>query len=717
MVEFLIFYLICVSFMFQFLSNRDINENIRGAVEQIPSISKELQSFNETKLKELEFYKQLYWSTYEQWLAFVNGAAFVDNEVIPEEVLNAWCRCRKMGIDPLKLPEKKILTGSDLESLLFQNKEFMKISRPFLFDLYRFLEGSGFYVVLFDSNGYLLEILGDHDMADVMQITGGVVGALWEEASAGHNVAGAVIKEKKPIQIFGSQHYIRAYHGETGSGAPIFSPDGRLLGGITTSARNSRFNPHTLGMVVAAAHAVENELRSRQALIDRQKAYQFQESVIASIMEAMLAVDKNGIVSLINEPAARLFGMVHSGVKGIMLKSLLKGKNAPLFQLIQHTERMTDKEIRIYSNGLWNDYTVTITPILSEENKSIGKIIVLNEMRRAKTMVTTMLGARAVYQFRDICGQDPRFLITMEQAKMIAGNDSNVLLLGKSGTGKDIFAQAIHNASHRSKGPYVAINCGAIPRDLLASELFGHEEGAFTGARQGGHQGKFELADGGTIFLDEIAELPLELQTVLLRVIEDKLVTRIGGKQTRKIDVRIITATNKNLREEIEKGNFREDLFYRINVFNIEMIPLCERPGDIALLTHWFIKKFEDKLGKQIRHVDQRVIEAFSRYPWPGNVRELQNVIERMMNFAGTGELPYSLIPEEIGSTGPVIDNIEILESPEKKEKQLISRMLDLNFKKTQIAERLHISRATLYRKIRKYNLQGKKNLRGRGIN
>lgn len=667
--------------------------------------SRELKLFNETKLRELEHYKDKYRNTLKEWKKFVSGRNDIDTSVIPVEVLDAWNRCREQGIDPFKLPRKKILTGKPLEELLSKNREFINVSRPFLSNLYQFLKGSGFHVVLFDRDGYLLEIMGDHDMAEQMRNTGGVVGALWNETSAGHNVAGAVIKAQKPVQLFGSQHYIKDYHGETGCGAPIFSPEGALLGGISLTGRNFRVNPHTLGMVVASAYAVENELRTRRAFTERQTAYRYQQTVIASIMEAMIAVDNRGMIALINDPAKRLFGLPSAGAAGESISAVLASKNKTLLELIENSDRVTDKEVRIYSHGSWNDYMVTLTPIVSAENQRIGKVIVLTEIKRARTMATTIMGARAIYRFEDICGQNSRFLITVEQAKMVAQNDSNVLLLGKSGTGKDVFAQSIHNASGRREGPYVAINCGAVPRDLLASELFGYEEGAFTGARRGGNQGKFELADGGTIFLDEIAELPLELQAVLLRVIEDKLITRIGGRHTRKINVRVITATNKNLREEIAKGSFREDLFYRINVFNIEMIPLRERLDDIPLLTQWFIKKNEDILGKKINKVDDRIFDAFLHYSWPGNVRELQNVIERMMNFAGSDELTWDLIPGEIIKSRMVPDRISDMESPEESERKIIKRMLELKYNKIQIAQKLNISRATLYRKIKKYDI------------
>jgi len=668
-----------------------------------PKASKQLRLFNETKLRERNYYTDKYQKTLSEWKKFVSGGDAIDGAVIPADVLDAWRRCRDLGIDPSKLPQKKILTGKELEKLLLRNQEFIDVSRPFLSNLYQFLRGSGFHVVLFDREGYVLEIMGDHDMAEVIWRSVGVIGALWNEPSAGHNVIGAIILAQKPVQLFGSQHYIKGYHGETGSGAPIFSPDGGLLGGITLSARNFRVNPHTLGMAVAAAYAVENELRTRKAFADAQSAYRYQQAVIASIMEAMISVDNHGIVALINDPARKLFSISSPRIEGESLGAILARKNTMLLKLIENYDRITDKEVRVFSRGAWNDYTVTITPIISAESQRIGKIVVLNEIKRARTMVTKMVGARAIFHFEDICGRDPKFLITMEQAKMVAQNDSNVLLLGKSGTGKDIFAQSIHNASRRRDGPYVAINCGAIPRDLIANELFGHEEGAFTGSRRGGNQGKFELADGGTIFLDEIGEMPLELQTVLLRVIEDKSITRIGGKQTRKIDVRIITATNKNLREEIAKGSFREELFYRINVFSIELTPLCERPDDIARLTQWFIKKHEDLLGKKIVRVDDRIGEAFSHYSWPGNVRELQNVIERMMNFARANELTYDLIPGEIMRSRRIPDRIGDMVSPEEIERKLIEKMLDLKFPKIQIAEKLNVSRATLYRKLKRY--------------
>jgi transcriptional regulator with PAS, ATPase and Fis domain len=288
---------------------------------------------------------------------------------------------------------------------------------------------------------------------------------------------------------------------------------------------------------------------------------------------------------------------------------------------------------------------------------------------------------------------------------MVSQSNSNVLLLGESGSGKDIFAQAIHNASARSNGPYVAINCAAIPRDLISSELFGYSEGAFTGSKRGGNQGKFELADGGTIFLDEIAETPLELQSVLLRVIEDKSITRIGGSRVTSVDVRIIAATNKNLKEEVRKGRFRDDLYYRFNVFTIQMVPLRDRLEDIPLLVECFVQKICDAMGKKRVRVDGRVLEKFMSYSWPGNIRELQNIIERMINVVHTDELTVDLIPSEVLHGPSRAEVLPRVESPRDRERQLLEKMVHSGLTKKEIASRMQMARSTLYRKLEKYNL------------
>ncbi len=278
-------------------------------------------------------------------------------------------------------------------------------------------------------------------------------------------------------------------------------------------------------------------------------------------------------------------------------------------------------------------------------------------------MVRKIAGFSSKYTFESIITNNKRMLSVIEEAKKIAENECSVLITGESGTGKELFAHSIHNSSNRCKGPFIAINCAALPKDLVESELFGYEKSAFTGASKEGNPGKFELANRGTIFLDEIGELPLEIQSKLLRVLDNHTITRIGGNYERKLDVRVIAATNRNLNEEINKNNFRGDLYYRLNVFNVRLIPLRERPEDVELCADYFLQRLNDKNQRMDKSFDKDFINLIKDYNWPGNVRELENVIQRAYYLSKDEIINYSFIPEYING------NIKEEEIKDKKEK------------------------------------------------
>ncbi|MGI6308548.1 MAG: sigma-54 interaction domain-containing protein [Dethiobacteria bacterium] len=351
------------------------------------------------------------------------------------------------------------------------------------------------------------------------------------------------------------------------------------------------------------------------------------------------------------------------------------------------------------------DFVVNHRLIYSSSQKVDGLVLVLRGSSKMKKLVNSFVGPRATYTFANLIGKNSKFLSSVNLAKAAAHSISNVLLVGESGTGKEIFAHAIHNASDRKSGPFLAINCAALPRNLVESELFGYAEGAFTGAKKGGNPGKFELADGGTLFLDEIGELPLEFQAILLRVLQEKLITRIGGKKLIPVDVRIIAATNKNLEEEIKKANFRQDLYYRINVLTINIPPLRERPEDIIILANHFLNKLNLRLDKKVKHIDKEVIELFTKYHWPGNARELQNILERSLNIATSDHISTAVLPEKIISLKQEKSNTGLVPL-EKYEKELILTLLNENKgNRTKVAQKMGISRTSLYRKLNKYKI------------
>lgn len=316
--------------------------------------------------------------------------------------------------------------------------------------------------------------------------------------------------------------------------------------------------------------------------------------------------------------------------------------------------------------------------------------------------------------FESIIGTDEKMKKVIKQAKCVADTDTTVLIQGESGVGKEIIANAIHQTSRRKEGPFVAVNCGAIPLSLIESELFGHEKGSFTDAKET-KPGKFEQANGGTLFLDELGELPLDAQVKLLRVLEDKKITRVGGIKPIPVNVRILSATNNNLEERVQKGSFRLDLYYRLNIFPIQIPPLRERKDDIPLFIEYFINMFNCELGLHVKNMSKQAVDQLLNYNWPGNIRDLQNAIQSAMILCREGTITSEYLPMRIKGY-PVIDGTKLefdsgldenLKSINSKlEKELIIEALSkCNYKRTEAANLLKISRKTLFNKMKQYNL------------
>lgn len=647
----------------------------------------------------------------QSWQKFVNGE---DVPSLPNpSILDSWRRCQHLNVSPWQKTVVAVLDAQTLAKIRNNNKLFMEVSMPALENLYQFVAGSGFTVALSDSNGYLLEVFGDESARDSALRGKWSPGACWSEMSAGNNLIGTAIHLDRPLSITGYEHYCLCSHKWAGAGAPIHDSDGNIIGVIALAGTIEKSHAHTLGMVVAAANAIEIQLAMKKAWHDCELANQHKNIIVNSIYEGLLVTDERGLICLANRRAQEILRLREERLLGIHINTLLSESFIKSMQyktsreIIDQEEEFTTGESKIKC-------TVTCRQILKNGMPN-GLVIVFNEIARAKKLVNKLYSSDARLTFNDIIGRDPNFLATLEMAKTFSATESNILLLGESGTGKDVFAQAIHNASVRRNGPFIPINCGAIPKELIGSELFGYSEGAFTGARKGGHLGKFELADGGTLFLDEIGEMPAEQQMVLLRVLEEKKVTRIGGRESIPVDVRIIAATNVDMTKEVKKGTFRQDLFYRLNIFTIKMIPLRERKGDIELLTEAFLVRLADKMGRPPVEVPDDVWALLLNYDWPGNVRELQNVLERAFVLASKGSLSRDLFsfsqstdqPDETPVSHPPENLGNIVRSGlQNYEANMIKNILQQNswnISKTSIA--LGVSRTTLYRKIGIYGI------------
>lgn len=638
------------------------------------------------------------------WKSFISGGS-IDNENIRELIRDSWNRCRNYGVDPFKLKNITIYEGNVLEEHLRKYKKLIDISLPVMKNLYNFVADGRFIIALSDHQGCILEIFGNEQIRSSVEVGSFVPGANWSEAQAGNNGIGTTLFVDRPIQIWGREHFRLAAHKWTCSAAPIHDPDDKLVGALVITGPYEEVHTHTLGMVVTAVSAIETQLKLAKTLSSLELSNNYKNAIIESISEGLLAVEEDGTITQINSVAADYFGSSPQEAINGKYHDVFGEKNQELSQalqdLIQSKMDVTDNEVDIFSKNGKKTYLVTSRPIMGNGINN-GTVLLFNEITRAQKLVQRMSAARGAFTFKDLVGEHPAFLESVELARKAADSTSNVLLLGESGTGKDVFAQAIHNTGTRRRGPFVALNCGAIPRELIASELFGYVEGAFTGASRGGKMGKFELASGGTIFLDEIGEMPLELQTSLLRVLETKTITRVSGNDVIPVNVRIIAATNKDLSLEVSQGKFRQDLFYRLNVFSIRMLPLRERKEDIPLLVNKFLGNLCMEFKKPPIQADKRVLEVLDKYSWPGNIRELQNVLERAVNICSDPVLSIEHLPAEIrnakkhGNFTP-IDNYE---------KELLRNLLEQHNRNiTRVANEMGVARTTIYQKIAKYNL------------
>lgn len=634
------------------------------------------------------------------WKLFVSKGT-IDLGVRPI-IAQSWQRSQLKGVDPYSEKTKK-LDSDLLNAELYTNKDLLAIAVPIIKNLYNFVRNSCFLISLASSNGVILEVVGDKEIVVKSRVK---TGDIWTEESNGTNSTSLCLTTQEPIQVFAAEHYCRSAHQWTCSSAPIFDENKKLIGVLNMAGDYTKVHLHTLGMVVASANAIENNMRIQKSLDETIIADNFKTAIIESIDEGILVLNRDRTIGHINSNARILLKIpAEKKVISQPVNKVLGNKHPVTKKIEKCFQQMINDEALFLEE---EDYMVSHRLIFSPNQKLVGLVLILRGTSKMKKLVNSFVGPRATYTFANLIGKSNKFLASVNLAQAAAQSISNVLLVGESGTGKEIFAQAIHNASDRKSGPFLAINCAALPRNLVESELFGYAEGAFTGAKKGGNPGKFELADGGTLFLDEIGELPLEFQAVLLRVLQEKLITRIGGKKLIPVDVRIIAATNRNLEKEIAKANFRQDLYYRLNVLTINIPPLRERPEDIVVLTNHFLNKLNLRLNKKIKHIDKDVMELFTRYQWPGNARELQNILERSLNVVTGDHIAKAVLPEEIlsleqekGNTGSAG-----LIPMEKYEKELILTLLNENKgNRTRVAQKMGISRTSLYRKLNKYKI------------
>lgn len=610
-------------------------------------------------------------------------------------------RSMLIGIIPKDFFSTKILSGTELKNILDRNKELILIATPFMNHLYNFVKNSEYFAILCDNEGCILNVIGDPQILNEALKLKMIKGAYMDESHIGTNAIGLAISEHVPVQISGKEHFIEAYHKWTCSAAPIKDSNGEIIGVINLTGYMENIHSHTLGMVVAAADAIETmlEISKYNSMLDISKKRL--EITFNSISSGILTCDLNGNITTMNKQAEKMLGFTKNEMRKTKISDWIQNWNDIIMQL-KVKSGFINEEMHMNAKINKIDHTVTLYPIYDSEMNVQEVTILIHELKKSRKLAEKILSGQARYTFDQVIGKSKEFVKIVNYAKKIASSKSTILITGESGTGKEVFAQAIHNYGIRKDEPFIAVNCGAIPSTLIESELFGYEDGAFTGAKKGGCAGKFEIADGGTIFLDEIGEMPIDMQTRLLRVIEAGIITRIGSSIEIPIDVRIIAATNKRLEHEIEIGNFRKDLYYRLNVLPIYLLPLRERREDIPELINYYMSKIAKKLNKNIINMPDEYMRYLVNHDWPGNVRELENVIELLLN---SEEFQFNL-----NNKICIVQDNKLMQtqdaSLESVEKQHIIKVLKgVRGNMTLAANILEIGRNTLYRKIEKYNI------------
>ncbi len=624
-----------------------------------------------------------------QWGRFHSGQS-VDEETIRPMILSSWERCRRAGL-PSDTLELCPIDKPALQQAISRYSDLVESAKLLMDKLVLSIHLSKSVVTLVDTTGLVLHASATSQ--DLDNVPYGVPGRRCDEFTIGTNGMGLCIIEKRPVHVIASEHYNSSLHYLSCSAAPIRNMAGQVIGALNLAINTENFHQHTLGLVEAAAHAIEEHLRLRR-LVREQKV------ILEMLDDGVIVVGHDGIIASINRQAADMLGL-ENDVTGETIQTYIREHT--ILPMLTDRKTFHDREMSFQLQNGRLSCALSCAPFGEG-----GVILTLREVRRMRKYAARVAGAKAVYTFENIIGESTALREAIRLARVASQSDATTLLLGESGTGKELFAQAIHNASNRRKGPFVVVNCGALPRNLVQSELFGYVAGAFSGALKEGSPGKFELADGGTLFLDEIGEMPLEAQVSLLRLLQESEVTRLGGKQAKRINVRIIAATNTNLQSAIQNNAFREDLYYRLNVLTINIPPLRHRKGDVTLLAQGFLEKFRASLKKDPLPVTNDARMALEIYHWPGNVRELENCMERLANVVtgdsiDLGELPSNVVTGSKPNKGQPSETPMSLNRVQKTLILETLRETGGNFRRA--SSILNISRTTLYARLKQYGI------------
>ncbi|HXH01943.1 MAG TPA: sigma-54-dependent Fis family transcriptional regulator [Candidatus Competibacteraceae bacterium] len=651
-------------------------------------------------------------------LAFSERGALAQRSPDPN-VIRSWSRClQDYRLAPTGAYDTLVLDQPRLAERQARLEDIIEIARVEMDSLYQQISGSGSAIILTDCEGYILNCVTDPDAARLFQRAGLWLGANWSEEHEGTNGIGTCLIERQPITIHRDDHFLSRHIGLSCSAAPIFDPQGQLVAVLDASTVNSRDSKqsqyHAMALATISAKLIENCAFVRCYRQQWVLRFHHRPEFVGLLSEGMIAFDGEGRILALNQSALNQLGSrLRSELVGLPIGALF---DAPL-ELLMGRSSLTPAAV-------W--------PI--RDHAGHGFFAMLRGPEQVPLRIPAVAPPRSIAPAQPIRldlaglrGQDPQMAYNVRCAERVMNKDVTILLNGETGTGKEAFAKAVHLASARAGKPFVAVNCAAIPENLIESELFGYRHGAFTGARREGMRGKILQADGGTLFLDEIGDMPLTLQTRLLRVLEEREVLPLGAEHPIPVDIRLISATHRDLAAMVAAGQFREDLYYRLNGLVLSLPPLRER-ADIAEVIRGVLAL---ECGNQPIRLSFEAFDCLAHYPWPGNIRQLRNVLRTAIALCEGDLIRLEDLPPELtrrNSTQPQgvacapVGMTALIAPPtadlpvtmtetegralQNAEKMALLRELEAHrWNMTSTAQHLGISRNTLYRKLKKHGI------------
>ena len=645
------------------------------------------------------------WSAGNQTVCMIDTKArFLAGDPLPDGLLTqvitrSWQRCvdRKVSVTR-QARDMPMVSTEALAGFRERSSQLVFHSEPVMEQLYEQISGTSSVVVLTDATGVALHSVGDTDFVEKAQQVTLQPGGIWSEEANGTNAIGTALVEQVPVSVHSTEHFININQFLTCSAAPIFDPLGRMLGVLDVSSDSGTYQRHTMALVRMSAQMIENQFFAHEFGDEILIHFHLRPEFIGTLYEGIAVFSLDGRFIAGNRTALVQLGLDRYDAQKRDIGSIFDLTLASLFEQARLLPQPViglrlRSGVELFGRVKFGASVSPITYLPIRQPDATERVS--ETVRASGSLAALDLG-------------DPAMGAAMRKASKIIGHDIPLMIEGESGSGKEMFARAFHADGPRAKGPFVALNCAAIPEGLIESELFGYRNGAFTGASRSGSIGKIQQADGGTLFLDEIGDMPLSLQARLLRVLQDRTVTPLGGTKPFTVDIKIICATNRRLRDEVAAGRFREDLYYRINGLLITLPPLRERIDRIPLAER-ILSSISGQGNKRV--FSCQTLEIFRRHHWPGNIRQLTNVIRTAIALSdGEMEITPDHLPEDLlEQYRPLFSSLHSGDdkrmdegSLEEVELRTIRETLRQNNGNASAAARkLGIARTTLYRKLK----------------